>query len=390
MHCLRAVMIRMHEQCIIFFFLIQLPFSLFFLEEDYNMITNLVDHFNDKRMAPNPIKVSQLEEDVKSETIEVLAEQRNEAKRETHARKCKKTRRSESPKKKVVRRSELEYFEDHGVDEETYNLMKSGKKPVMCNNCHGMLSSTRHLILHWNRGICEKFGLRSHLFAEKIIDCGTTKYVCAHPDCEEEYKLLTHRQAVESHWNEDHKEYAAEKYGLACCEQCDKSFVTQSLLNTHVYSVHMREKHRVFSCNLCGYKTFKRARFEEHENMHKGLYLKCEYCSLKFHGQPTLTQHQKLKHPKEIGFVLKQHICEECGKSFPTAGGLKEHKTSHADKPNPDFQCKICLKFLKQKNSYQKHLMNVHNIGHRCKICNNIYFNEHMLIVHVRKAHGIL
>ena len=50
---------------------------------------------------------------------------------------------------------------------------------------------------------------------------------------------------------------------------------------------------------------------------------------------------------------------------FSKQSALKVHHTKahQSTEPDPKFKCDICGKFLKQQNSYSKHLMNVHKIG---------------------------
>jgi hypothetical protein len=44
---------------------------------------------------------------------------------------------------------------------------------------------------------------------------------------------------------------------------------------------------------------------------------------------------------KECHNRLVRHLCDVCGSSFATAGGLREHSLRHADE-NPIHKCQIC------------------------------------------------
>ena len=76
---------------------------------------------------------------------------------------------------------------------------------------------------------------------------------------------------------------------------------------------------------------------------------------------------------------------------FSKQSALKVHHTKahQSTEPDPKFKCDICGKFLKQQNSYSKHLMNVHKIGHSCDLCQKIFYSSKMLQIHKRDQHGI-
>ena len=97
-------------------------------------------------------------------------------------------------------------------------------------------------------------------------------------------------------------------------------------------------------------------------------------------------------HPEEAGGRKKEpkHKCEICGKLFLGAYKLREHMPTHNDKPDPKFQCPICPnKFLKQENSFRKHMMNVHDHGQACNVdgCGKKFFSADALKIHQRGVH---
>ena len=102
--------------------------------------------------------------------------------------------------------------------------------------------------------------------------------------------------------------------------------------------------------------------------------------------------HIRYVHPEKVGKAEEQHQCELCGKSFNKKANLKSHMAySHSNNegPNPKYQCHICSKYLKQSNSYGKHMRNVHGVGERCDICNKLYCLKNSLGIHKRDCHGI-
>ena len=97
-------------------------------------------------------------------------------------------------------------------------------------------------------------------------------------------------------------------------------------------------------------------------------------------------------HPETINAkpMPKHHICDQCGKGFRSKGALAEHSWTHSDQPHPQFQCPICHKYMKQANSFRKHMSNVHKVNHSCKDCPKSFPTETGLIQHRTKCHGSL
>ena len=83
----------------------------------------------------------------------------------------------------------------------------------------------------------------------------------------------------------------------------------------------------------------------------------------------------------------QKHSCEVCGKEFATKGKVQEHMSTHNDKLDPKFQCPICQKFMKQHNSFRKHMVNVHKQGHTCDICNKTFYDAEFLKRHKFSVH---
>jgi len=319
------------------------------------------------------------------------SEETTERSREKYSRKCKRILKDNSKVEKIQNlpvswKTSVRYRPEFWEDEETFNLMKEGKKPLTCNKCFITLTSLKGLAEHWRRGHCLKLGLRGMQFSKMVTENEVTKFACAHPDCENIKKVWNMKGEVNGHWNNQHKDYAASIYGLASCKHCPETFVTQTLLNAHIKRVHGETYH----CKLCEFASREKRALIIHERKHAGVKpYQCEHCELRFVSASHKREHQKQKHPSEIGYTVQQHVCEKCGKSFKGPWRLQEHMTSHAEQPNPKFQCKICLKFLKQANSYHKHMRNVHRIGHLCGVCERIYLTQRALMIHKREKHGV-
>ena len=104
------------------------------------------------------------------------------------------------------------------------------------------------------------------------------------------------------------------------CHLCPMSFITQSLLNAHLFNKHDDKTVVRYTCKVCGKM---------------------------FGGLLNLKSHQVM-HEKE-----RKHSCEVCGKRFARAAGLRFHSRIHTgEKP---FSCRYCGKMISFLSSCQSH-----------------------------------
>lgn len=82
--------------------------------------------------------------------------------------------------------------------------------------------------------------------------------------------------------------------------------------------------------------------------------------------------------------------CQQCGKKFGTAAGLRRHKTVHA--PSGKFPCthEGCDARLKTRDSLRAHVKTQHNdvFSHRCGVCSKGFQDRRKLRRHQHK-HGV-
>ena len=212
------------------------------------------------------------------------------------------------------------------------------------------------------------------------------RFMCTHSDCSDSQQTFCTRQAVQRHFNRLHKGSYDGK--IWECSQCPEIFLVQFLLTEHIKEAHTDEK---WPCCYCGKMLESKKHRYSHERVtcmmnpkavekHKQT-VTCEFCGLtmkrnRYHNhKKTYCQGIKREHEEKFS-------CEMCGKVFNSKGKVKEHMSTHNDKPDPKFQCPICHKFMKQHNSFKKHMVNVHKQSHTCDICNMTFHDAEYLKRH--------
>ncbi|XP_052803940.1 uncharacterized protein LOC128234031 isoform X4 [Mya arenaria] len=140
---------------------------------------------------------------------------------------------------------------------------------------------------------------------------------------------------------------------LFVCGQCDKSFISQANLNTHMQTHKMSAVDEYpFSCDLCEFK-----------------------CKLKGY----LQKHKKLHFPQN------SLTCDICEKTFAYLCQLKRHMVFHEDKR--PFTCEICKRAFKAKHLLQRHMHLHSEESLLCPECDQTFCRLDNLRTHLRNAH---
>nr|XP_029721388.1 LOW QUALITY PROTEIN: zinc finger protein 2 [Aedes albopictus] len=171
---------------------------------------------------------------------------------------------------------------------------------------------------------------------------------------------------------------------LLSCTECDKKFRTNERLQGHLRT-HLGLKAAV--CNLCGKEFHKFYNLKLHmKRKHSDAKneFRCDFpdCGLSYSTKQGLTNHQKRHDPNFIQPVQKRVVCDQCGKTFSTAGALKKHNYIHSgDMP---FQCQVCNKKLPTAHKLKEHMMRHEGVrNHVCPLCGLKKTTRHELTVHM-------
>ncbi|XP_001862234.2 zinc finger protein 595 [Culex quinquefasciatus] len=138
------------------------------------------------------------------------------------------------------------------------------------------------------------------------------------------------------------------------CSFCDKSFTQQISLNNHIRNRHTGEE--PFMCADCG-ETFRdssvfyKHRANQHPNQQAGQTFPCETCGEQFAQKPLLLKHRRSAH-------LSQLVCPECGKLFSSSSTLNRHLETHSD--TRKYGCSFCELSFTQQTSLKNHVRNRH------------------------------
>lgn len=178
------------------------------------------------------------------------------------------------------------------------------------------------------------------------------------------------------------------------CRTCDATFGSASQYKRHMLKEHNpANKH---DCTQCS-KLFKSVRaLKIHMRSHQSNVHACSFCCKKFSSSANLMSHMRQVHrlASENNF-----ICEECGKSCPSKGSLKDHMYVHSDaKPFKCDSCPMAFKNMPRLKTHQdthngtqyicphcglqlntKITLKMHMVVHsdekqfKCKFCGNEY-----------------
>ncbi|XP_071526802.1 transcription factor hamlet-like isoform X2 [Panulirus ornatus] len=147
---------------------------------------------------------------------------------------------------------------------------------------------------------------------------------------------------------DDEDEDEDDELGRYRCLQCDKNFPDYDELDDHLITAHGYASGQ-YRCDYCPRAFAWRPNLIQHKTIH-GEFKRypCENCPRVFTDPMVLQRHIRNQHAG-----ARSHACPECGKTFATSSGLKQHTHIHSSvKP---FQCEVCFKAYTQFSNLCRH-----------------------------------
>uniref|UniRef100_A0A673XQ83 MDS1 and EVI1 complex locus n=1 Tax=Salmo trutta TaxID=8032 RepID=A0A673XQ83_SALTR len=210
----------------------------------------------------------------------------------------------------------------------------------------------------------------SELLDHQKVPCGTPT---SGPEGLEPHDLhLSHSLSHDGH---DHD-------GPQECKECDQVFPDLQSLEAHSLS-HSEE--REYKCDQCPKAFNWKSNLIRHQMSHdSGKHYECENCTKQVFTDPSnLQRHIRSQH---VG--ARAHACPDCGKTFATSSGLKQHKHIHSSvKP---FICEVCHKSYTQFSNLCRH-KRMHadcRTQIKCKDCGQMFSTTSSLNKHRRFCEG--
>ncbi|XP_039698340.1 histone-lysine N-methyltransferase PRDM16 isoform X3 [Pteropus medius] len=195
-----------------------------------------------------------------------------------------------------------------------------------------------------------------------------------------------------------HKKYACGPVGAALleglgsggsgqaheCKDCERMFPSKSSLEQHMV-VHTEE--REYKCDQCPKAFNWKSNLIRHQMSHdSGKRFECENCVKVFTDPSNLQRHIRSQH---VG--ARAHACPDCGKTFATSSGLKQHKHIHSTvKPFIYVSGEVCHKSYTQFSNLCRH-KRMHadcRTQIKCKDCGQMFSTTSSLNKHRRFCEG--
>uniref|UniRef100_A0A8C4R2R1 Si:ch211-263k4.2 n=1 Tax=Eptatretus burgeri TaxID=7764 RepID=A0A8C4R2R1_EPTBU len=166
----------------------------------------------------------------------------------------------------------------------------------------------------------------------------------------------------------------------------DFSFLSHVCLRLSLLEQHMQmhTEEREYKCDQCPKAFNWKSNLIRHQMSHDiNKRYECENCDKVFTDPSNLQRHIRSQH---VG--ARAHACPECGKTFATSSGLKQHKHIHSSvKP---FSCEVCHKSYTQFSNLCRH-KRMHadcRTQIKCKDCGQLFSTTSSLNKHRRFCEG--
>ncbi|KAJ0169472.1 hypothetical protein K1T71_015059 [Dendrolimus kikuchii] len=293
-----------------------------------------------------------------------------------------------------------------------------------CDDCNKVFKGKQSLIAHIQAThSSEKGAIMCHL-CEKVYtnNRNLKRHIeMLHGD-KEEYKcdvcpkVYTSNQSLKRHLRTTHY---AESQKFVRCHYCDKTFMGQDNLESHVKYFHKTQviysdyieidtRSRYFLCKKC-YKSFEgepllrqHIKTEHSFKTFYNVFKKCEYCDITFATVYELKYHMRINH--DVEYSLSS--CNVCFSKFYCKETMSDHRKVCIPPPNVN-SCSYCDKLFTDISSLEFHTRIFHpqaqiadsnktstnmeesfdQNSFKCENCDRIYYSDRSLKHHIKLKH---
>ncbi|PNF41384.1 hypothetical protein B7P43_G14410 [Cryptotermes secundus] len=304
-------------------------------------------------------------------------------------------------------------FLDTKEEFETHRERHEQERPWKCTRCATTFSRRQQYVVHMeshekyqcktcNMGFAAKATLQEHARACQNQSGRESQHEC--PECgkifsregqlklhlkahtgEEAYTCLVCKKGLQT--AEDYNQHIqATCHRIAEddpkkpyeCQQCDKCFSHDYLLEEHENQMHSTT--HTYKCTFCDHSSNSRSNMTRHLALHtEKRRFACNQCGAAFHALTTLKDHCNSVHSQQRHFS-----CDMCDKMFKLQSDLRRHIQSHSDMRL--FKCPYCSHSYKRASHLRRHEESAHRIIFKPRKLQRLGHDENGVLVPVGKG----
>ena len=240
---------------------------------------------------------------------------------------------------------------------------------VQCYFCGLIFDRTSKVQDHIRENHCY-FARRQHFGPKRNYQCHACNMMCENEDRLQRHCCTYTRFP---------------KLNVYDCTICQTTFSTRNELAKHDIEIHVTDK---FFCDKCDFKCKSAHQMYSHRKQKHEMIrdFVCDICGKGFALKHKLTNHHKFVHSNE----LMSCVCDKCGNEFKNIRELQQHQR----KKHPSYiMCTFCQNLFPSKVKLKLHLMRKHQIKsevkqhYYCWICSQNLLTLKNLDEHLVKDH---